>query len=123
MSEYPICPKCESKSLNIPPSYTETLMGWSQYTDDDGEYHSHNPNIMTADYSCRKCGCVFQVKSRHSCWCGWSGGESETTIIGNLDDYAWNTINLTSDTSFESIDRVPIHEVRSSKPTAKVGKQ
>ena len=49
------CPECQAEGIrscvNVGRSMT-TLMGWSPYYDEDGNYHSDNPNITTTEYSC-----------------------------------------------------------------------
>ena len=62
------CPKCGSLALNIGIS-TRTLMMGIQFTDEEGRYHSHDPNTTTAQYSCRKCGFVFTKSYTYKCWC------------------------------------------------------
>lgn len=49
------CPFCQEegkKSIVTPHGGTSTLLGFSTYYDEDGNYHSHDPNKLTKDYSC-----------------------------------------------------------------------
>ena len=49
------CPECVKEGKRsrvfVGGSFT-TLMGFYPYYDDDGEYHSHDPNKKTTQFSC-----------------------------------------------------------------------
>ena len=79
-----ICPVCEKmglKSKVFSNGSSVTLMGYSPYYDEDGQFHNHDPNRITMDYHCSN-DHVFVIRKRHSCTCGWSGGDDETIICG-----------------------------------------
>lgn len=68
-----ICPECEKKGLEskvYPGTLITTLMGFSGFYDEKGEYHSHNPNTVTRSYSCSNKH-RFSKKIPNSCSCGW----------------------------------------------------
>lgn len=49
------CAQCiaEGKTSRIMPhGGSSTLMGFSPYYDEEGAYHSHDPNAITGSYSC-----------------------------------------------------------------------
>lgn len=49
------CPKCiaEGKTSKVYPGGSSvTLMGWDTYYDEDGKFHSHDPNWVTTAYRC-----------------------------------------------------------------------
>lgn len=49
------CPTCveqETKSCVYPGMGSVTMMGWQAYYDEDGMYHSHDPNWTTTGYRC-----------------------------------------------------------------------
>lgn len=49
------CPTCKDlgvKSRVYPGMSYATCMGWQPYYDEDGQYHSHDPNTTTTDYTC-----------------------------------------------------------------------
>jgi hypothetical protein len=52
------CPECVENgqtSKLYTNGNSSTLLGWtSPYYDEDGQYHSHNPNTVTSYYSCSK---------------------------------------------------------------------
>lgn len=51
------CPQCVKegkKSIVYPGSSSTTNMHWDPYYDEDGKYHSHDPNHHTKDYCCSK---------------------------------------------------------------------
>jgi len=68
-----ICPECKKLGLKskifIGLSYTTALNG-SQFFDEEGRFHDHDPNTTTTSYSCSN-GHSWIVKSNKKCWCGW----------------------------------------------------
>lgn len=64
-----ICPKCkeeEKKSTVYQGISTSTLIGYTSYYDEDGIYHSHDPNSSTTNYSCSNGHC-FSVSKKNNC--------------------------------------------------------
>lgn len=52
-----ICPECQKQGLKskvYPGVSTVTLMGISEYYDEEGRYHRDDPNIRTSSFSCSK---------------------------------------------------------------------
>jgi hypothetical protein len=47
---------------------TTTLMGFTPFYDEDGRYHSHDPNTKTTYYSCSN-GHSWTETSKSKCWC------------------------------------------------------
>lgn len=68
-----ICQQCKKKekksNVYIGSSYS-TAMCVHSYYDENGEYHSHDPNIRSTSYSCSN-NHSWVAKSSGSCWCGW----------------------------------------------------
>ena len=63
----PICPYCAAngeKSIVYDNGGTSTLMAWTPYYDEDGVYHSDDPNIYTNNYSCSN-GHVWSEKYQY----------------------------------------------------------
>lgn len=66
----PKCPKCGSLALTA-GLCTKTNVCFPRFTDEAGNWHTHDRNTTTCQYTCRKCGHSFSESSRGSCWCGW----------------------------------------------------
>ena len=60
------CPNCGSLAHNIGPS-SQTLMAPVAFTDDEGRLHYHDPNTVTVEYTCRKCGRAWGESYRPKC--------------------------------------------------------
>lgn len=58
------CPVCEReglKSVITGGSYcTTTAMGWDSYWDEDGKYHSHDPNWRCQNLQCSQGHSLFR---------------------------------------------------------------
>ncbi len=64
-----ICPKCQElklKSIVRCHDGTITAMGTSDFYDEGGGYHFHNPNIGNNNYSCSN-NHSFNIKNKISC--------------------------------------------------------
>jgi hypothetical protein len=49
------CPECVASGLRSTVTGgggSFTCMGWTPYYDEDGAYHSHDPNYRTTDWRC-----------------------------------------------------------------------
>ena len=77
------CMVCGSKAFTYNPGSTETLIYFSDFTDENGKIHTHDPNIMTDTVTCSGCGAVIKIKGFRKCWCGWSRGKTEITLLDN----------------------------------------
>ena len=70
-----ICPQCkaEDKKSRVWLGHTmSTSAGYSSHYDEDGHYHSHDPNRSTTSYSCSN-GHRWSEDSWPVCAaCGWS---------------------------------------------------
>lgn len=75
----PVCVKEGLRSKVYGGIGLSTLVYYEPFYDEDGEYHDHDGNAFTADYSCSY-GHEFTVTSYKKCWCGWSGGEDSVTV-------------------------------------------
>lgn len=67
------CPECVKQNKNscvYPGLSTTTAMYYYPYYDEKGNYHNHDGNITTTDYSCSN-EHNFKIKILGSCWCGW----------------------------------------------------
>ncbi len=63
------CPECmkEGKKSCVMISYSSTTdMGWQPYYDEDGEFHSHNPNWKGRTLSCAR-GHTWHESYRDQC--------------------------------------------------------
>lgn len=63
------CPECVEqgkKSRVYPGVGATTLMGWSSYYDEDGQFHKHDPNTTTTGYRCSE-GHTWQRESVSPC--------------------------------------------------------
>lgn len=69
-----ICPTCKSegkKSYVTPGGRMTTDMFYPPYYDEDGVYHHHDRNTVTADYSCSR-GHQWTENQRNQCpSCSW----------------------------------------------------
>ena len=74
-----ICPECKKQGLKsrvYDRGCTVTLMGWSPYYDEEGNYHSHDPNRRTQGYECSN-GHFWAEQKYNTCQCGWTNKPSE----------------------------------------------
>lgn len=70
LDKCPFCVEEGLKSILYPNGSSETLMGWKSYYDEEGLYHSHNPNITTTNYSCSN-GHNYNIEIKYGCYnCG-----------------------------------------------------
>jgi len=64
------CPKCveqgKRSKLYGGDGGTRTLMSFTVYHDEDGQYHSHDPNRLTSGYQCSE-GHRFSVTYSSAC--------------------------------------------------------
>lgn len=64
------CPVCQEQGLKSKVFASgggrTTLMGFTPYYDEEGNYHSHNPNTTTRSYKCSE-GHVWEVRSTQGC--------------------------------------------------------
>lgn len=70
------CPECVSEdkrsTIQIGTSVS-TAMHRTPYFDEDGEYHNHDPNYTTTEYSCSN-GHKWKASAGvKACWCGIFG--------------------------------------------------
>lgn len=82
------CKQCENEgetSTITGNGYgTSTLMDWYPSYDEQGRYHSHNPNWHTSSWRCSR-GHVFTVRSKNGCSsCGY-GSKVEQNWVGKAD--------------------------------------
>jgi hypothetical protein len=78
-----ICPYCKEAgqtSRVFPQGGSRTLMYCQPFYDEQGKHHSHDSNITKAMYKCSN-GHIWDVTTRGSCWCGWSGGETKVELL------------------------------------------
>lgn len=78
-----ICPKCKEEgrtsSIYVGNS-TTTLMGNTPFYDEQGQYHSHDPNNVNTSYHCSN-GHRFMTSGRNTCPNCSYGNESKTLTI------------------------------------------
>lgn len=58
---------------------TETEMYFAPFLDTNNQKHTHDGNTMNTTYYCKKCKVEFNVRTPHTCWCGWVQG-SKTSL-------------------------------------------
>ncbi len=76
-----ICPECEKESKIskvYPGSSLMTLMYAAPFYDERGEYHHHDPNVITTTYKCTNGHAWTEIRKLGSCWCGWGDKVGET---------------------------------------------
>ena len=62
-----ICNYCKNEGLRSKVyigTVSVTTMGWQPYYDEDGNFVSEDPNIMTQEYSCSNKHC-WEVKTQY----------------------------------------------------------
>jgi hypothetical protein len=79
-----ICSKCSTAGLrstirNL--GCKQTQMPKDHFFDEEGEEHSHNPNIVTTLFRCSN-GHRFDERSSWQCHGGWMACEATITFIG-----------------------------------------
>lgn len=73
----PACPTCKEltqKSSVYHDGSSTTCMGFSEFRDEDGVQHYHDPNTTFSDFHCSQ-GHRFQTKHKSKCStpsCNWS---------------------------------------------------
>jgi len=78
-----ICPVCKKKGLSCIVSVhggSQTLIYSEPYYDEEENWHYHDPNTTTSNYSCSN-GHRWSVTVGGSCWCGWKGKGTKMEII------------------------------------------
>lgn len=63
------CAECKAQGLKsrvMPGMSFSTLMSWDPYYDEEGHYHSHDPNTVTTAYMCSNAH-RWQAKRKHPC--------------------------------------------------------
>jgi hypothetical protein len=70
-----ICPMCSAAGLRSTASEMGsmgTLLSFRSFYDEEGRYHSHNPNVRNITLTCSNHH-TWVVKHHYgTCWCGWS---------------------------------------------------
>lgn len=79
-----ICQACSNSAQRS----TVRILGTKQskiptdvYFDEDGQQHSHNPNVVTTHYRCSN-GHRFEERSSWQCFCGWMKLKAVVMQIG-----------------------------------------
>lgn len=68
-----LCPTCMAageKSKVYGPSLLSTAMFVPPFWDEEGRYHSHDPNVRKRTYECSR-GHQWTELVGGRCWCGW----------------------------------------------------
>ena len=68
------CPTCGDKAI-ARYGILETLIGYHQFTDDDGNVHKHNDNCLKQNYECPR-GHIWKLSEQRKCdveGCDWVG--------------------------------------------------
>lgn len=60
------CPACLSLAA-ICLGTSATLMLWYPYRDNEGKFHSHNPNTHKTCFKCTECGTSYTEEWLESC--------------------------------------------------------
>lgn len=72
-----ICPHCKmegKKSTVMSLGARTTLVNYTPYWDEEGNYHNHDGNTTTHEYKCSE-GHFWIETDTGSCWCGWKGAK------------------------------------------------
>ena len=80
-----ICKECKKKGLKsivYPGVGQTTAMYFIPFYDEEGNYHDHDANTITTDYTCSN-GHKWSKKTTGSCWCGWPGKEKDMNYHNN----------------------------------------
>ena len=64
----PVCSKQEKKSTCYPRDISATHEKWLPFYDENGKYHSHDPNYYDTRYFC-SLGHEWTVREIHKCPC------------------------------------------------------
>ena len=65
------CPECvqNNQKSRVKVGYsTCTLLKFTSFYDEDGNYHNHDPNTTTTHYSCSN-GHTWVGRVQNKCWC------------------------------------------------------
>ena len=74
MSKAPLCPTCKEPAI-ARYGIMETLVGYSSFTDDDGNVHEHDDNCLKQNFACVN-DHVWMLSKRRRCktdGCDWVG--------------------------------------------------
>lgn len=80
------CPQCvtnneTSRCFSAQAAVNTVAMTWSEYWDEDGIFHRHDPNWLIRSYHCSRGHC-WTVKARHPCpACKFGHTEPQTRIV------------------------------------------
>ena len=81
------CPTCvkegERSTVYAPMGGVTTDMGWQDYWDEEGVYHSHNPNGTAEEYSCSRRH-RWAIGSQTACPAGDYPGYHRVTLLPDL---------------------------------------
>ncbi len=67
------CPGCKKQGLKskvYPGLSSTTLAYYPPFYDEEGNYHNHDGNTTTTEYTCSN-GHKWTEETTGSCWCGW----------------------------------------------------
>lgn len=67
------CPECQEQGLRsevYPGMTTRTLAYCQPFYDEEGNYHHHDSNVSTTEFSCSN-DHSWETYRTGSCWCGW----------------------------------------------------
>jgi len=85
-----ICPACQRegrKSKVYSMGSARTMLGWNTYHDEEGVYHSHDPNEVKTGYRCEN-GHMFDVIWRAECPnCDYGREKPEVKELGVDEKY------------------------------------
>ena len=68
-----LCPECQKQGLKskvYPGVGSRTLQWCPPFYDEEGNYHNHDSNTTSTEYSCSR-GHAWVERTTGSCWCGW----------------------------------------------------
>lgn len=82
----PWCVKEDKRSTLTPLASFRTAMGWEPYYDEDGRYHTHDPNAGAPRFMCSR-GHDFLATYYPCNSCNW--GYKEAKLISDRGSNAW----------------------------------
>lgn len=104
------CPQCVKEGLrSIVRSHggTVTCMGWSPYYDEDGTFHSHDPNRHANAFSCGNGHQFTQTSYLHCPACDYGKDSEEITLREPMKDRSFDSPTTTGGISSSEAPRTP----------------
>lgn len=76
----PVCAKDGKKSTVLVSGTQKTLMSWAKYYDEEGVYHSHDPNWIRTTLQCSN-GHWMERRTLTPCPCSLCGYSANSEVL------------------------------------------